>query len=107
MPLGGAQQRISFDNSTLLAESRTRPEPERRREADEGERSVRGMGGRLPRRSGLSGYSSPRGGERAGSAEGDALTSPSRSTTAKGTIHQSLNEGAAPARVLVVRLKER
>src|SRR5258708_32675421 len=81
MPRGGAQQRSSFDNPPSLEESRTRPEPERRREADEGERPVRGMGGRLPRRRGRFGYSSPRGGERAGAAEGDALTSPSRSST--------------------------
>jgi len=52
MPLGGAQKRSSFDHPTLLEESRTRPEPERRREADEGERPVRGMCGRLSRRSG-------------------------------------------------------
>jgi len=35
MPRGGAQKkRSSFDNPTLLEESRTRSAPERRREAD-------------------------------------------------------------------------
>src|SRR5258708_29284092 len=71
MPRGGAQKkRSSFDNPTLLEESRTRSEPERRREADEGERPVRGMGGRLPRRRGRVGYSSPRRGARPAAAEG-------------------------------------
>jgi len=37
MPLGGAQKRSSFDNPTLVEESRTRLEPERGREADESE----------------------------------------------------------------------
>jgi len=80
---GGAPKRSSFDNPALFEESRTRPAPECQREADQGVRPLRGRGGRRPRRRHLSGYSDARGGERDGSAEGDALTSPSRSSRAR------------------------
>src|SRR3989442_3817901 len=69
----------SFDNPVLFEESRTRPAPERRREADQGVRPLRGRGGRRPRRRDLSGYSDAPGGGRDGPAEGDPLTSPSPS----------------------------
>src|SRR3989442_11762553 len=73
----------SFDNPVLFEESRTRPAPERRREADQGVRPLRGRGGRRPRRRDLSGYSHAPGGERDGSPQGDALTSPRRPSRAR------------------------
>ena len=82
-PRGGAPKRISFDNPALFEESRTRPAPECRAGGGPRRTPAPREGGRRPRRRDLSGYSDARGGERDGSAEGDALTSPSRSSRAR------------------------
>ena len=60
--------------------SRPRPEPEQQGWADDGEQA-RAVGPRhSDRERSAGGYSPRRGGERAGAAEGDALTNPSRSS---------------------------
>ena len=80
MPLGGAQTGAA-PSATLpsLSRSRARPEPERRR----GQTTARGpepSGRGKPIARVWCGDSSARGGERDGAADGDALSSPSRSS---------------------------
>jgi len=80
MPLGGAQTGAE-PSATLPSwrRSRARPEPERRR----GQTTARGpepSGRGKPSARVWCGYSSARGGERDGAADGDALSSPSRSS---------------------------
>lgn len=97
MPLGGAQTGAE-PSATLpsLSRSRARPEPERRR----GQTTARGpepSGRGKPIARVWCGDSSARGGERDGAADGDALSSPSRSSSGR-TIRPSRSTIDPPER---------
>ena len=82
-PVAGLRSGAPSTTRPSLRKAERGRRPNAGQEADQGVRPLRGRGGRRPRRRDLSGYSDARGGERDGSAEGDALTSPSRSSRAR------------------------